>query len=301
MARIRTIKPGFFANEGLATVSEPAQILAGGLLCYADDEGYFNANPLLVKAAVFPLREPTESIPLMLESLARIGYVRFAVGKDGRRYGHIVKFSEHQKVSHPITSKIKPLIAVWENSGNIPEDSGKNLENSVSDTGTLSPELNGIEKEFIPPTPQGGNVGPAAQIASQENQKTEIDIDPWQSGQATAEILGLGGQQKALARDACAAVKRRKPDMRYTEIPQFVCALWREYDAMAIHAKVSLKTFLGEIGRFMDSDSWRSQPIRDGPKLDEHGGHFEGNVYVTAAGQRLPGYTPPRKANGAKA
>ncbi|SWD82810.1 primosomal protein I [Klebsiella pneumoniae] len=59
MARIRTIKPEFWTDEDMAEVSEPACLLAIGLLNYADDEGYFNANPKLIKAAVFPIREPS--------------------------------------------------------------------------------------------------------------------------------------------------------------------------------------------------------------------------------------------------
>lgn len=153
------------------------------------------------------------------------------------------------------------------------------------------------EQSNKPPTP----LGPSA-LASQEKPENQevLDIDPWQAGQVVSELLGLGGQQKALARDACAAVKRRKPDMRFTEIPEWIVKLWREYDSMAVHAKVSLKTFLGEIGRFMDSDSWRGGSARASPQVDENGGHYEWNgpqkIYVTADGKRLPGYTPPPKA-----
>jgi hypothetical protein len=114
LARIRTIKPDFFTNEGMSTVSEAAQLLAGGLLCYADDEGYFNAHPGLVKAAVFPLREPSEPVADCLSALVRIGYIRLGTGRDGKRYGHILKFNEHQKVSHPYASRIKKLPIEWE-------------------------------------------------------------------------------------------------------------------------------------------------------------------------------------------
>lgn len=142
MARIRTIKPGFFANEGLSEVSEPAQILAGGLLCYADDEGYFNAHPGLIKAAVFPLRQPSKPIPELLAELAKIGYVRFGTAEDGKRYGFVVNFAEHQKVSHLTRSKIKKMEIVWEVSGKTPEA-------SVSTPEVLRPELNRIELNRI--------------------------------------------------------------------------------------------------------------------------------------------------------
>lgn len=32
--------------------------------------------------------------------------------------------------------------------------------------------------------------------------------------------------------------------------------------------------------------------------VDEHGGHFEGTVYITREGKRMPGYMPPPKAKG---
>ena len=66
MARIRTIKPEFWTDEDMAELSEPACLLAIGLLNYADDEGYFNANPKLIKAAVFPIREPSVPIPVLI-------------------------------------------------------------------------------------------------------------------------------------------------------------------------------------------------------------------------------------------
>lgn len=65
MARIRTIKPTFWTDEDMAEISESACLLAIGLLNYADDEGYFNANPKLIKAAVFPIRETSRSIPVL--------------------------------------------------------------------------------------------------------------------------------------------------------------------------------------------------------------------------------------------
>ena len=75
MARIRTIKPEFWTDEDMAELSEPACLLAIGLLNYADDEGYFNANPKLIKAAVFPIREPSVPIPVLIQELSNCGYL----------------------------------------------------------------------------------------------------------------------------------------------------------------------------------------------------------------------------------
>jgi hypothetical protein len=119
MGRIRTIKPEFFTDEELSSVSEPTHILAAGLLCYADDEGYFNANYLLIKAALFPIRDPSMTIHGMLNELSGIGFVELGTTPDGKMWGRVVKFNNHQRVNRPSPSKIKCLPIVWDLSMNI--------------------------------------------------------------------------------------------------------------------------------------------------------------------------------------
>jgi hypothetical protein len=114
MARIRTIKPEFTQHEDLSALPAETHLFAAGLLNHADDEGYFNANPKLLKASVFPLRECSVSVQEMLTQLSGIGYVRLGVGRDGKRYGQVVKFKEHQRINRPSQSKIQALGIVWE-------------------------------------------------------------------------------------------------------------------------------------------------------------------------------------------
>lgn len=133
MARIRTIKPTFWTDEDMAEVSEAACLLAIGLLNYADDEGYFNANPKLIKAAVFPLRDPSGSIPVLLQELSNCGYIRLFSAQNGKRFGLIINFTKHQVINKKTISKIKEMDL-------IPEDYG-------SDTGELPPGKEGKGKE----------------------------------------------------------------------------------------------------------------------------------------------------------
>lgn len=133
MARIRTIKPTFWTDEDMAEVSEAACLLAIGLLNYADDEGYFNANPKLIKAAVFPLREPSGSIPVLLQELSDCGYIRLFSAQNGKRFGLIINFTKHQVINKKTISKIKEMDLM-------PEDYG-------SDTGELPPGREGKGKE----------------------------------------------------------------------------------------------------------------------------------------------------------
>jgi len=109
MARIRTIKPEFWRNEALSSVSAEAALLAVGLLNHADDEGFFSANPKLVEADVFPLRELSSTTTVLLQELENIGYIALLDGRDGKKYGWIRKFGKHQVVNKKQPSKIKPL------------------------------------------------------------------------------------------------------------------------------------------------------------------------------------------------
>lgn len=91
-------------------------MLAAALLNYADDEGYFNANDKLVKAECCPLREPSVSVHDALTMLSNIGYVRLGKAADGKHYGHVVNFDQHQRVNRKTLSKIKRLEIVWDGS-----------------------------------------------------------------------------------------------------------------------------------------------------------------------------------------
>lgn len=113
MARIRTIKPDFWKNEMLSSISIDSHFIAGALINYSDDDGYFNANPSLIKAECSPLRELSLSIHGILSELSMIGYVQLGTSNDGRTYGKIVNFKEHQRVNRPYPSKIKDLQIEW--------------------------------------------------------------------------------------------------------------------------------------------------------------------------------------------
>lgn len=117
MSRIRSIKPEFWRDQDLSSVSAEAALLAIGLLNHADDEGYFNANPRLIQADVFPLRELSRSPTELLQELSEIGYLRIFLGSDGRSYGAITNFSKHQVINKPTASKIKELETLPESYG----------------------------------------------------------------------------------------------------------------------------------------------------------------------------------------
>lgn len=116
--RIRTIKPDFWKSEDIATLSSEAKLLALGLLNYADDEGYFNANHALIKSELFPLSEIKNLEKLLIE-LSQIGYIEVRKHQNGKSYGKVMKFEEHQRVNRPYASKIKELFEFTECSLNV--------------------------------------------------------------------------------------------------------------------------------------------------------------------------------------
>ncbi len=117
MARIRTIKPEFWRNEALASISAEACLLAVGLLNHCDDEGYFNPNPKLVQSDIFPLRELSATTTVLLRELSDIGYITLFQGSDSKLYGLIPNFVKHQVINKKNPSKIKGLCELPYNYG----------------------------------------------------------------------------------------------------------------------------------------------------------------------------------------
>jgi len=115
--RIRTIKPEFWTNEDIAKMDDFTKLLAIGLLNYADDEGYFNANPALIRAAIFPLRDESGTVTVAVQTLEKAGYLTLGKGTDGRSYGMIKNFKKHQVINKSKGSKIKELCAFTDDSG----------------------------------------------------------------------------------------------------------------------------------------------------------------------------------------
>lgn len=149
MGRIRTVKPDFWKHEELSALPESVHMLAAALLNYSDDEGYFNANDKLVKAECCPLRESSVSTHDALKQLSKIGYLRLGNGPDGKRYGHVINFEQHQRVNRKTDSKIKKMEIVWDDSMSAhtqltedspPEGKGKEGKEDAEPSGSHSEE-----------------------------------------------------------------------------------------------------------------------------------------------------------------
>lgn len=180
MGRIRTIKPEFHAHEELSALPAETHLFAAALVNYADDEGYFNANPVLVKAGTNPLRSDRTPVEQQLGQLEAIGYLE--IRKSGlKHYGRICNFDEHQRVSHKAPSKIKDRFEV------LPKFAGDPPEDLASPSA-----LKGIEgnREFI--REQGTEASTAVAVPAGklvctlplnqgEHSVFDVDVQQWQA------------------------------------------------------------------------------------------------------------------------
>ena len=165
--RIRTLKPEFWSSETIAPLPDTAKLLAIGLLNYADDEGYFWANPVLIRASIFPFDDSSTTIRRLLDDLSRVGYL--AIGKrtdDGRVVGKVVNFLLHQRIDRPRDSIIKQNV-IFDEASTKPrrliDGEGKGMEGKGSGMegkgtplppeGVVAPIPLPLPPEFNPPIP----------------------------------------------------------------------------------------------------------------------------------------------------
>jgi hypothetical protein len=106
MARMRTLKPGFFQNEVLAECDPLARILFAGLWTEADREGRMEDRPRRLKISILPYDEC--DMDYLLDQLQSKGFIiRYEVQRV--RYIQVLNFLKHQQPHHKeVVSKIPP-------------------------------------------------------------------------------------------------------------------------------------------------------------------------------------------------
>jgi len=114
--RIRTIKPEFWQNETIASLSEFTRLLAIALLNYADDHGYFMANHKLIKGNLFPFEDDSKKILRSIQELSCVGYLELGSDSKGRSVARVANFTKHQRVDKPKPSSIKEDFTIQDES-----------------------------------------------------------------------------------------------------------------------------------------------------------------------------------------
>lgn len=106
MARIRTLKPEFWADEKLAPLPPITRLVFLGLISQADDAGRLVDNVRLIDGLLFP--ETEESSRESLDTLASLQRVIRYTSRSGQRLIQIVNWEEHQKVDRPSKYVLPP-------------------------------------------------------------------------------------------------------------------------------------------------------------------------------------------------
>jgi len=111
MAKIRGIKPEFWLDDVLASVSYKARLLYIGIWNFADDNGVIEMNENKIKAQVFPY--DTDPIKKELKELEKIGNLQ-TFEYNNKHYANISNFVIHQKIDPRFKKEIVPQKSIPE-------------------------------------------------------------------------------------------------------------------------------------------------------------------------------------------
>lgn len=109
MARIRTVKPEFWEDETIATLSRDARLLFVATFNLADDEGLLRWAAPYIKASAFMYDHDlgVTDVELLMKELVTAELIwTYTGGKAQQRLAFIVNFRKHQKINRPQPSKL---------------------------------------------------------------------------------------------------------------------------------------------------------------------------------------------------
>lgn len=135
--RARNIKPGFFTCPELIELPFETRLLFAGLWCCADRGGRLEDRPAKIKIQVFP--DDDVDVDALLDSLADAHFIR-RYEVDGKRFIHVVNFTNHQSPHHRESESKLPLPpgeSLGQASGKTKESRSDSLipDSGLSDTG----------------------------------------------------------------------------------------------------------------------------------------------------------------------
>lgn len=99
MARIRTVKPEFWEDEKIASLSMPCRLFFIGTWNFADDIGVFRSNPAILKSRIFPYDDDlrVSEVKKWLDALEKARMI-IPIIHNGESYYKIRTFQSHQKI-----------------------------------------------------------------------------------------------------------------------------------------------------------------------------------------------------------
>lgn len=159
--RIRTLKPGCWADEEISSLSRDARLLFTVLITFADDDGRFRDLPAQIIGFGYP-EDPgvtPRKIEAWMAELAATGIVwRYKAA--GKQYATFPNWHRHQHINRYTPSRLPP-VPLTDPVVIVPHKSRASLtEDSVSPHDTLTerslPDRERGEEGSTPLAPQGG-------------------------------------------------------------------------------------------------------------------------------------------------
>ena len=189
MARIRTIKPEFFRHEELQKLGPIPMLVFVGLWTQADKAGNFPWRPVQLKLDILPFIQ--YDIGSTLELLRKTTFIIPYFGPDGKQYGHIPTFGNHQ-LFFGSEVKAKARFPPYLGIENLPSTT-KEVQGSTKEETRISESwsLGDQEKEKRTPKPPviGSPSGIAIAKVKKEKPVYPENSDAYQLAEAFREMV----------------------------------------------------------------------------------------------------------------
>lgn len=257
MAKIRSAKREWWSKEKWCRLPRDVRFTYKGIWeVMADDAGRFQADARLIKADVWPLDDDitVKKVEAWLAQLSRVlvtdddgnrlpAIQLYVV--DGIRYGFLAGFVKHQKISHPLPSKLPvPPVDFRKRSGNKPEPNREGPENFRPDTDTDSDRDLDIDldtdtdakreavvgREPVVRLVVAANTGLADHVDPKRRQVTALNVNSVSSRDATATILAAGVPVEFAEAEIARVSRICEPDGKIKSLRYFVPGITRAWE-----------------------------------------------------------------------
>ena len=243
MARSRTIRPEFWDDEKLASVSRDSRLFFVGLWKCSDDYGVTRGNTLWLKNQVFPYDDlKISQVEKWLNELVLIGAI-ITFTHNEEKFFYIKNFSKYQKVDHP--SKVrnpKPPASITESLASVSRDFRDETETETETIKTLSGKQPDVSHDLDDFTKE------AKTILEFLNQKTGKNYEP-----VPANMNMIKARLKERV-DIGKSIKSVVDDVK--SIIAMKCSLWRGDEKMeqnlrpkTIFDKTLFANYVGQLHR----------------------------------------------------
>lgn len=238
MARIRTIKPGFWTDSKVVALSPFARLLFVGMWNFAEcDMGHLSDDAAAIKRQVLP-DDDVDAVAL-LEEIVESGMVARVQTLSGRRYLHVVHLGDHQKVDSRWSPRCPVCTQTRPNSPSLTEPPAHHAETPASDART-------------PPSSPQERKGKEVNTSSTAPRSTDDDPGFIRFWTIYPRKVGKGEARKVWARLVKAGVDVER-----------VIAGAERYRSEVARRRVEEK-FVKHPGPWLNAERWDDQPAAAG-------------------------------------